>query len=677
MSNNWGAQSFLGSLQGLAETLFRQSAMIASLRINTATQKAQAELGMQEAKFLAAIDAYQITPDNFEDKFQEFQSSLDDYSAGISFAPARERVKSLAQGLLPKTYTTAAAAMNRQQLAQNQGDFNAAIETFVQTPGLSAEDRRDKIQAVIDDQRARGGMNPVLLDDAERVNASRFAFDSTLEAARARGSVSAGLAALSDPKAKGFEAVPMNIRQAVTGQLQKELETNGKAFKASFEGYLTEAQDRLIATPEELELKIDRADVADSVKAEARASLVKHQDDALFSIYLQELNNAKGNVSRLETLKKDLKTEGAWDIYPEGSKLEHWVGPAQEKRRQDLLEKLDSEIKDASDPDKLAAGGRERIGSIVELFRRQDPVDRNGYRNANGKAMTWGQAMAAVDFEAAAGGDKTAEAAEQARKELRSILPVGADASIDALGAMIKSSKLAEKDPTRAAWAYNEFDNRAKQKPNATSADMTTWVREITGVYTAKELDLLRGEEALKSGILGNDIEKKMLAVGSLLQSGKADAAINRDTMTGRPSYAPGLQAVPEQAYSFYQKKALNEYGVQGTPEVQADGSFLLRGEAGQSWKWVIDEKKGAELFTYDEGKGKVDRPLKPSQPQAPSKAAVQQTKAKADAIEDLGLTANAAARLKKIALAVRSNLLTRDEIESAGYNPDTGEKKR
>jgi len=679
---NYGQQNLNEGILAVVGAIVSDAQKVRQFRIESAIKKADADVRMQHANFTLKVSRGEISPDDFEGAWTDYEGSLKDYSDTYEFAPAREAVAANIADGLPEMKLKLGLALNQSQLQRVDADFTASLEAIANTPGYDAAARKRETLSLIDGTR---GVNPIRLDSERRSAQTRFLYDSALEQAHAMGLSKAMDSIMAGEDSPEFGSLPINVRQAAAAQLQAELEGNGVQLLKNVQAFLNDSGDQLIADPSKMVESIATWQTSDAKKTEALAKFQAHQDEALYTYFERAYNDRQGSASGLAGLYQELLREGNLKGLEEE---EYWIGSKQQGRREDLLKKIESRL---GALEKEAGGGTSADAPAV-LKTKARQVQRDVYAGR----IDWFTGRQMIKLIAKEGGDTVVNEIGEIDKEMLSYVPENAKYSWANLESTIASDPgVGSKDKGRLGIIKADIQTQVmdyfKKNPNASKADYDRVIQDQIALWTGESMKAIR-EMQWEDGTGSSSFDAKMVQVGAALQSGALDAGVGISA-EGKLSLAAPVGNQVRWNLDWQKKTALARYGIAGLTEVVSEtGNTTLRDGKGGTYYYTFNGKDGTyDLFKAngedelsDDGSGTVtgrhDKKLtvlggKTPEQERTDKAG-EEKKAITDAVSALvGSTMPATflddwkTMLPKVEDAARRGLVTKEELAALGID--------
>ena len=336
-----GSSDFLQGLYGLANTIIRDTAGIAELRIKSAQLKASSDIDLMNAKFMASLQDPNLDASTIPSLFEQQKSALEDYASNFEFAPARDAVKAMAAKTLPQLYTEGAAIFGRAQLQKSQEDYIQAGTSIDTNLNLTADEWKAQKTNWIDQGETIGWVDKTKLPGLRAQTEASWRTRKISELAQGQGGVQDQLDFISNPaeveKALGskFTSDDINpIRTALTSTLM----ANETAALAQTQTELSKTPNQFVPFAQAQAATNARRDIGEAGKQKILALYQAHNDDAIYTMFRGQINSAV-SVNQLDSILSDLKNTNDGRYVVDGVNYEQWNGPKQEERRTEL-EKL-------------------------------------------------------------------------------------------------------------------------------------------------------------------------------------------------------------------------------------------------------------------------------------------------------------------------------------------------
>jgi len=576
-----GAQNFLEGLAGLSNTILRDAAGIAQMRVQSAQIKAKADLDLKTTDYLLKIDKGEIVPDDFEASFDEFVAGLNDYAEELSYGPAKGAVKSGIASMIPEMKLKVGLAMNKKQLALAEEDFNNALYTISNNPGLSAKQRYEQITEII---------NKTPFDNTwkgERLRAAKAqaGVDGIMEAAKENG-YEATIQQLQQDK-----ELPLNVKNAALDTMYKTMEANDKQAKADFESFLDQRKGYYDPDPEgSMMTFLKGRNISGKAAEELAVSYQNEQIQAMDAFFWRQYNNNTENLAGLMMLRQELLVEGDMTGY---KSLENW-GHRQDLRKK-LLDATDKRIEDlkAGPP-----GGKEAIHANRAMM---DQVARNfttGYVNpATGERVTMMDSLISLDaLHVESGGENLTEY-RRARNEILGHMPEPLKLLADSIAkeANNKSSalnKMTLDEKTRKLRDFQDaLTNLAGTRQDITLKEAEDWAQNYRNIWLADEMKFIRNMEFKHGAAQDTNFTMNMVRMGSMAEEGKLDAAVDIG-VKGGVRISGAVSNSYDMLIGWQKDIAAQEYGVliPLTEKVGADGRVTFTAPDGSTYYYKFNQ---------------------------------------------------------------------------------------
>jgi hypothetical protein len=410
----------LSGLNELANTILGQAGAIVKMRTQAAVQKAQADLGLKNARFLANLTMidpntheYRVKPEEYESYFSDYKAELDGMADTVDFAPARDAVRAIAGQGLPELYLRGAQAMNVQQLSILNGELLKTDEKLKATPGLDARTLYEKRTANNNAAWANpeiSAKRQIIIDDDYRLDTANERYDiKTMP----YGDVVAGFGSMLEKKeittedydslVKGANVMDLQINSGVKDTVKRWVATESSGFdpvdrQKGLEGY---SSDSIIRVFTDIKKRINEQPWDKSRKELAISSLSKEQADFAHNVISKLISQAKtvGTDTKIFDVEDGGSLMGIarlirndeWGLYSDkpGSVVS-------DQQRHDLSE-VNSMINSLTSKD---PGGTEKDKADEDTLARGLLAQRNDSTqkiSAESMAETWFSLMATKD----------------------------------------------------------------------------------------------------------------------------------------------------------------------------------------------------------------------------------------------------------------------------------------
>ena len=534
-----GQQSVLGGIAGLMDQLSQQTQGIVQFRAEVASRRGMAEIDLMNARFIGRIQAGEISPETFQEAFQEQQEAVKGFIDEFDFPLAREMMGAAASEGFASLYAQSFSFINKQQLELAAADYMAEGEAIRTNPAFSREERYAKTQEWLERGKGYGFTDKLKLTEA-RFSADRdFRIGTVLDAASALGP-RAGYEFVLDDDAmtvRGF-ALPDDERAEVIRAMGADYKAASSAALGDVTNLVTESTGRFIGQEDLLSLP-SLANLSDDDKVTAMSAVSKHNNAVMVELYDDQITDSYYNAGKLQAIKKNLVAE-----------VDDWVGTDQEKERLRLIKRIDDRIKDL---ETAASGGssgsgadiRVRIALAAEAFKRGVPFE--------GKPMTAGVLRGLVDSYVVLGGDT---AVAEYKNALSMFQPGWLNGYEDRVERRVK---LFDKktDPAIISDYWEKAHDEILKNPSMTGEQVDKMLDGLYAVATAKTYDVLRGK--VMDDAFGK--EKLFASIGGIIDEGKTDYAMSVDPLTGNVEYAPGMRDRLEATIEWRAQKAASILG--------------------------------------------------------------------------------------------------------------------
>jgi hypothetical protein len=663
-----GADNFLGGLAEIADMVVGQAGSIVKMRIGAAAQRAEGEVGLLNAKFLSdltsldpATGEFKIKPEEFESAFANHKATLEGYADTTDFAPAKDAIRGVAMQALPELYVRGAQAMNKQQFAMLAADWTKGYEAIAADPTKNSTEMKDAQMASIDLARKQGWADPVKIEELRSQAMQEYKIGNAGEVARGLGSLQDGIDMLYDDesrKAAGLGNLSRIERDSVAKGLQDEQDQRGQSVLKEYSDKFRSTKDQFIDI-KLFKQEIEGLDISPAMKEKIIAEGTIHNDDALYTNYLQRINDTS-SLDRLDSIKRDLQKENEWAG-------ENWAGDPQEERRSRLLGMLDSKINGitggaAKDPSYDAA----RLRQLFEFYKNGVPL--------NGENITWGKTYTTAL--SLLNGDKANPEFKAVIDDLDAFIPVGAKTTFDGMKSLIqgsgKDSDFWRQRPEAAAWAMDAFQDFVKNNPTASQDVFAKAATGIKATYLSKEWDYLKGQKVQEKTFASAD--KQLFEIGAKAQAGKLDAAVNIDPKTGMVEVAPNVAPAFGQLQARETEWAQARYGKTLSSKVTEKGTTVLTDDSGKSYHFDYGNGKEPPKLVDIQGREVPELPkgATPKMPPTPEDPAIgiQKQNQINIAIDDIASISDQTKRAQKIKLYVNSGISIAS-FEKEGFSID------
>jgi hypothetical protein len=576
-----GTGSLLEGLAALSNTILRDAVGIAQMRVQSAQIKAKADLDLKTTDYLLKIDKGEIVPDDFEVSFDEFVAGLNDYAEELSYGPAKGAVKSGIASMIPEMKLRVGLAMNKKQLALAEEDFNNALYTISNNPGLSAQQRYEQITEII----------------------NKTPFDNTWKGERLRAAkAQAGVEGIMEAaKENGYEAtiqrlqqdkeLPLNVKNAALDTMYKTMEANDKQAKADFEGFLDQRKGYYDPDPEGSMIAFLKGRNISSKAAEDLAvSYRNEQIQAMDAFFWRQYNNNTENLAGLMMLRQELLVEGDLTGY---KGLENW------SHRQDLRKKLlDATDKRIEDLKAGPSGGKEASHANRAMM---DQVARNfkdGYVNpATGERVTMMDSLISLDaLHVESGGENLSEYSKN-RNSILGHMPEPLKLLADSLakdynnkGSDLNKMPLEERN-RRVRDFQDALTNMAGARPNITLKEAEEWAQNYHNVWKAEEIQFIRNMEFKHGATRDTHFLLNMVRMGSMSEEGKLDAAVDIGAQGG-VRISGAVNSSYNMLIGWQKDIAAQEYGIviPLTEKVGDDGRVTFTSPDGSTYYFKFNQ---------------------------------------------------------------------------------------
>lgn len=585
---DYGARNFLQGLNDIANTILRDAAGIAQMRVQAARQKASAEVEMMTTDFMLKVERGEIAPEKFEEAWGEFEGGLQDYTENFSFGPAREIVSSDISAMMPKLKLNLGVAMNRMNLQAMEMDAAAAIDTIWNNPQLSLADKQAKVGEILSSTT----LNPITKKKWELENTQRFQYEGVKELVRGMGT-SEGLSTLNNPESELYQKTPINIRLAVSAELSKQLEENDKRADAEF----AKLQDQLkgyfdpdpLATLDEF---FAGKDISTAKKEEIAVRYRDKQIDAMYQVFFKQYNDAADSPARLQALWNELSVEGNLPGY---GKLESWG------HKQQLREELMNKIRGRLDHFAKSEANGTPATSKVDLRARLQQAALDLERGRKSLAFTL-NALDAIRVEAWNADIEIQDEYQSIREGVLKWAPVQLRPYLESIPARIKDpkgsfSKLTRDEQEKIAldmeqrarnWALTQADP-LKVSP----ADIEAFIKRETELWTSKDMEVARNLRFV-SGTGGKDYTQNNISIGRQIDAGAFDQGVDPSALGGKGdlSISQAIQPALKAHLDWQKDIARNDFGLVITnQQVNPDGTIDLVAADGKRYYFRFGEK--------------------------------------------------------------------------------------
>ncbi len=569
-----GIAQLLQGVNALSQTIVGQAGAISKMRTDAATMRARGEIGLLNARFLADIDSFKIKPEDYESAFANHQATLEEFANSVEFAPARDQVRGIAESALPEIYLRGAQAMNRQQFSILSADWMKGYSTISQDPTKSPLQIKDERMQAIDQAKGEGWADPMKLEELRASALQDYKIQNANEIVRSKGSLQDGIDLLYDNEAlkkAGLGNLTNAERDTLALGLQNEQTNKTRTIKAQYSENLRNSTDQFIDT-DLLKKEISGLDISPAEKDKILEDAKIHNDDALYTSYLQRINNTS-DMGELGRIQDDLRKEKEWAG-------EMWIGETQEQRRAGLLSMLQGKLTKGDETGISAA----RLRQSFEAFKNGIPI--------NGKVPTWGETYSTALLLLT--NDKANPEFKSVVDDLDSFMPVGAKTTFEGLKSLVqgssKESDFWKKNPEAAAWAMDSFQDFVKSNPNASQDVYAKEATNIKSIYLTKEWDFVKGKK-YEEGAFGNTADQQLFDLGARAQGGKLSSAVNIDPRTGMVEVAPKLAPALGQLRSRETEWARDRFGKNLTSIVNENGMTALQDESGNLYHFDYQTK--------------------------------------------------------------------------------------
>lgn len=584
-------------LSDIANLIYQDAKQVAQARTDAAVMKAQGDIGIMNQKFLAWVGSAEFTPDAFDSKFKELQDQQEAYADSIEMPRARPLVKGAAQATLPSIYAQGAAVMNRQQLGLASADFMSSVQTAEQDYSVGAQERWAKVSALYDQGRKLGFIDQEKLGKARAASYRLYRQDLTEETARAQGTLQDGIDFIYDNDkmvAAGFGELSLPERDAVASRLLREQTVNSNNAVKNFNEQFSAAEDQFLDLAG-IQAGVDALDISPDSKERIIAASKAHNDDALYTNYLQRINNT-ASAETLEAILEDLRVEGSGV----NGQNDTWIGTAQEKRRAELMAQAQKKLEVIINPTGEDGSEAARFSMLYEYYKSGKLL--------NGERVTWATAYnAGVSMNTT---NKTNPAFKRLIDDLESFMPENAKTTFDTIKSTITGGTKGfwKENPKASAWAMDAFYDFVKNNPTASQQEFSKAAESIKAVYIAGEWDYLKNKK-IEDKVFQN-AESQLVALGGKIQRGALEAAVNIDPASGAVQVAPNVAPAYAQWSAWEAQQASSRYGISATPHTMEDGTQVLI-SGGKAYRFVYE---GNKAYLVDEKGKKLEELNKPDE---------------------------------------------------------------
>lgn len=569
-----GQQSVLGGIAGLMDQLSQQTQGIVQFRAEVASRRGLAEIDLMNARFLGRIQAGEITPDTFQEAFQEQQEAIKGYIDEFDFPLAREMMGAAASEGFASLYAQSFGYINKRQLELAAADYMAEGEAIRTNPTFSRDERYAKTREWLERGKGYGFTDKLKLAEAGFSADRDYRIGTVLDAAQELGP-RAGYEFVLDDDAmtvRGF-ALPDDERAEVVKAMGSQYKAASSAALGDVTNLVMESTGRFIGQEDLLSIP-SLANLSDDDKTTAMAAVTKHNNAVMVELYDDQITDSYYNAGKLQAIKKNLVNE-----------VDDWVGTDQEKERLRLIKRIDDRIEDL---EATATGGsagsgadiRVRIALAAEAFKRGIKFE--------GKPMNAGVLRGLVDSYVVLGGDT---AVAEYKNALSMFQPGWLNGYEDRVERKVK---LFDKktDPAIISDYWEKAHDEILKRPNMTGEQVDKMLDGLYAVATAKSYDVLRGK--VMDDAFGK--EKLFASIGGIIDAGKADYAMSVDPLTGNVEYAPGMRDRLEATIEWRAQRAASILGegVSGDTDWETGRQIFRKG----SLRYVF---KGNDLYILND----------------------------------------------------------------------------